>query len=520
MHGRASPSISAGRTTRRRRRGVAMLLVIVSLVMATILSTAYLASRDNSTLIGQNIADAAAARWASESALELGVAMLETPTAWRTDHAGGTFFEDRPLGTARVTLEAIDLETGQPPTASTHHVRLTATATFGDVEQVATAEAYVAPPEYRDVDVDLSEFAIFGRGEVQLNDRALVSRWIEAPLSRTPRRQYVGTRSLSLSAIQVNGSATAVDTTFVVPPGTSGLLKMLLTSLGLVKDDMNDPIPVPNPPSPGVVDPSGSGATTEVDAASATFTVASDARWTRLRLGSNSRMTVQDNVRVVSDEDIRLESGTVVVVNGRVKLVAWDDFEMQNAAILLNPGARLEIFVGDQLVLDDAYIGDAASYVSSVETADTQYVHPNRVRIYSIGSTARTFVMQSDSLLKGSVYAPVANFVMQDRARLFGRIVGNQINVRHDAAVLYDPALNSGVGYVNPRSYIFEVDGDIKQQVKDVSQIPDGYLTLSGSAISPSANPAIPTARPILVEADETAVGADSDAWESAGGGG
>ncbi len=52
-----------------RRRGVAMLLVIVSLMMATIMATAYLASRDNSAAIGQNIASAAAARWSATTGL-------------------------------------------------------------------------------------------------------------------------------------------------------------------------------------------------------------------------------------------------------------------------------------------------------------------------------------------------------------------------------------------------------------------------------------------------------------------
>ena len=66
------------------RRGLAMLLVLVSLMLATIMATAYLASRDNSLPIGDNIEAATAARWAALSALDTTQALLETETDWRT----------------------------------------------------------------------------------------------------------------------------------------------------------------------------------------------------------------------------------------------------------------------------------------------------------------------------------------------------------------------------------------------------------------------------------------------------
>ena len=50
-----------------KRRGIAMLLVLVCLFTATIIATSYLASRDNSAAIGSNVTEASAARWSAAS---------------------------------------------------------------------------------------------------------------------------------------------------------------------------------------------------------------------------------------------------------------------------------------------------------------------------------------------------------------------------------------------------------------------------------------------------------------------
>ncbi len=60
-----------------------MLLVLISMGIATVLTTAYLASRDNSAAIGRNIADSYAARWAAFTGIELTAAIMETETAWQ-----------------------------------------------------------------------------------------------------------------------------------------------------------------------------------------------------------------------------------------------------------------------------------------------------------------------------------------------------------------------------------------------------------------------------------------------------
>jgi len=96
-----------------------MLLVLISLATATILTMAYLSSRDNSAQIGANVADSTSARWAALSGVELGIAVLETESDWRTAHDNGVLLDDHPVGGGVVDLLVEDIETQAPPTEST-----------------------------------------------------------------------------------------------------------------------------------------------------------------------------------------------------------------------------------------------------------------------------------------------------------------------------------------------------------------------------------------------------------------
>ena len=122
---------------------------------ATILTTAYLASRDNSALIGDNVADSAAARWAAESGLEMGAALLETEVDWRTMHDNGKLLDDLAVSGGSVDLDVVDLLTGTPPTTLTEHVQLTSIATVDGVQQTSVATAWVPAPTTSGADIDL-----------------------------------------------------------------------------------------------------------------------------------------------------------------------------------------------------------------------------------------------------------------------------------------------------------------------------------------------------------------------------
>ena len=103
------------------RRGIAMLLVMVSIAVASILASAYLVSRDNSLAISRNSVAATQARWAAMSGLEMAIAILQTKTNWRTNHIDGMLptcgFATQEVAAGPTTGSLPRIRNGTPPAA-------------------------------------------------------------------------------------------------------------------------------------------------------------------------------------------------------------------------------------------------------------------------------------------------------------------------------------------------------------------------------------------------------------------
>ncbi|MCI0676633.1 MAG: hypothetical protein L0Y42_12770, partial [Phycisphaerales bacterium] len=232
--------------SRIRSRGVAMLLVLVSLMMATILTAAYVASRDNSATIGANVANSATARWVADSGLDVGLTILQTKANWRQEHDGGTLVRDFPVMGGTLNIDVIDVETGIPPDANTENVRLTARGLLDGVEQSASAIAYV--PVDTSVDVDLSEFALFATQGITLTDDALITRWPMAPQTTLGRPISLGTRATNAFSVSVDGNAAVIDGRAFYPITASSSIIAVSNDSTLVAHPIGDLIPTPLPP--------------------------------------------------------------------------------------------------------------------------------------------------------------------------------------------------------------------------------------------------------------------------------
>ena len=66
-----------------QRRGIALMLVMVAILVTGAMAVAYFGSRDNSIAISANIRSSSKARILAESGLDLAVAILETNADWR-----------------------------------------------------------------------------------------------------------------------------------------------------------------------------------------------------------------------------------------------------------------------------------------------------------------------------------------------------------------------------------------------------------------------------------------------------
>src|SRR6267142_3363411 len=143
------------------RRGVAMLLVLISLMLATIMTTAYLASRDNSDLVSANTGSGVSARSVALTGMDIAQAIMQTNTNWRTADPNGKLLSGFAVGGGTVDVQATDELTGHAPTATTQYLLLSALGTFKGVQENAQARVYAPLAGDTSVDVDLSEFAAF-----------------------------------------------------------------------------------------------------------------------------------------------------------------------------------------------------------------------------------------------------------------------------------------------------------------------------------------------------------------------
>lgn len=516
-----------------RRRGVAMLLVIIALVVATVLTTAYVASRDNSAMIGENVSSAAAARWAAMSGIEIGAAIMETEKEWHAE--GGVLLNHSSIAGADLTVTVTDLETGEAPTDSSEVLAMTSTAVVGGVTQTATAVAERAPTDHT-VDVDLSEFALFAANTIRMDKTSTLTTWPQAPLAVAGRPVNMGTTSMSASAIQIRESAGAANGRALLKPGSPGSVVDVQGGPSVRSTITPDPIPLPNPPATGVLPPNRLLRPPDKRWDAPTQTVTADARYYKITLEPNSRLNLNGPLTLIADEDFEIRKAAKVVISGAVKLVIFDDLAIDEGAIEVASGGRLEMFVRHEMRITDGYIGPARATAERVIDGSAPYVSDvERIQLWGItpAISNKMWYLDKRSVMIASVYNPYEAFQIRQDSALYGRVVAKDLYLTQNGVVFYDPALDSRRGFTSYDSDIYDAGGRMKTAFRDLSDLSSGTLllvsTLTGTVVStadtligtvlnpspPDAGPTEPTPRPVPVEFTLTSFGSETTGWES-----
>ena len=526
-----------------RRRGLSMLLVLVSLAMATILSASYLASRDNSAEIGRNITDAAAARWAAEAGLELTVAIIEADADWRTAHQAGMLLDDYALNDAVLDIELVDILTRTPPTDETSEVEITATATVGSSSQIASMIISVEPTAEDAVDVDLSEFAVFVSDQLDLDDDAIVTRWPEAPMASMGERLNVGTQSTLASSIDLDQDAAAIDVTAYLPPGVSGAAVDVVNGPRIHVKMLASTIPMPQPPDPGVPDPGSVAPGVDINLSARSLNLVTGTRRQTMTLSASSTLGILGTVTTVLNEDMILSDSTITI-DGDATLVIWSNLVMVDSAIELQPGATLTLFVGDNVKLTRSYIGPVRGEDLRDHSGEAAWIDTGRIRLFSspwanpsdTTPGAPQWALDDNSVAFGEMYAPSVDVRILDACALYGRAAASTVAISGSGALFYDPALDPGTGFTNEESVVFNGDGTIKTAVMVLPSLSDadlaacaeaiGYVveTTDSQEITPSWSadatmpadtaPTEPTPREIQVKRYATAITTSVQDWE------
>ena len=520
-----------------------MLLVLISLMTASILTIAYLASRDNSALIGENAASAAAARWAADSGVDVGLAVLETEADWRSLHNSGTLLDDFAIGGGTFDIQITDLETGTPPTSRTEYVHLTSIAQVQGVQQVARVTAYVPTPANNGVDVDLSEFAVFAGDSIELSGDATITRWPTAPLSTLGQPIAIGTQSTDAGSISINNNGAIVDGKAYVGPSASSAVVSSANGRMPEVIELQSAVPMPLPPMTGQTDPAN--LTLVEKLLHTTFNIIgglglinTTTRVSDATLSGGAQRTLRGPITFTSNDDLELTNAKLII-EGAVKIVVFDDLLLQDASIELRAGARLSLYVGDALRLENSYIGDFRSTALRDNTGMASPMNPDRIKLFRVPQypDGATWELRSNSVMKASVYTPNARFEVRDQSALYGRVAAQEVRLSEQGAIFYDPGLNRKAGYTDLESPMYEVDGTLKPafqtlaslSTSDLQALADNAdlnirpatdevsLVKPAGAIDPVADlgaPTEPTPRPIEVVFDLASYGSDVSEWE------
>lgn len=530
--------------TKPTPRGVAMLLVIVSLMTATITTTAYLSSRDNSTAIGENGAATTAARWAADSGLDMGIAMLETQTDWRT-HAqsnGSAILRNYTLGDALIDVMVNEYGTGAVVGPNTEYVQVTSIGRTNGMEQSVVANAYVPLNPGTIADVDLSEFIIFAANGLAMSERSLITRWPKAPLSGLGMRLQVGTQATSASSIQLANSAAAIDTTVFHGPGTSGALISNSDSPPITTKALLDAIPFPAPAPHG--EPAPTLTLTSLTMNGGTATALLTTRYQSAELKNNAVRTLKGSISFITNENLLINSGSKLIIDGNVKIVVFGDLNIDQGSIELKAGARLRLYVrgsGSQPVtIKDGYIGGQRADSTRDTTGNANYIDPQRISIFSdppSGSPGE-WRIESQSVIQGSIYAPHASLIgLRNTSAVYGRIAANAVTMRDDSSVFYDSALDTRTGFTNEESPIYDSDLRMLSAFKTLTSLDTTSLqlvadttgtiiksdvglkiSLTGASITPADDEPLPvtepTPRPVRVQYSMVSFGSSVSTWE------
>jgi hypothetical protein len=194
--------------SRAQQRGVAVILALIAVSVATLLGLSLATSRDATVATSSNLSKVATARAAAASGIDLASAMLLKADALASLN-DATLFNGVSINGANVRAEVRDIETGRPATNESSAIELIVHAEADGLVQIARAvgRAPMLDAPMR-ADLDCSEFALLGTSTIALLGDAHVSVWNKSPLAVLGEPVRYGLSSGSATGLNIGRAAT------------------------------------------------------------------------------------------------------------------------------------------------------------------------------------------------------------------------------------------------------------------------------------------------------------------------
>ncbi len=232
----------------------------------------------------------------------------------------------------------------------------------------------------------------------------------------------------------------------------------------------------------------------------------------------------------------------MMIIDGNVELDVFGDLTMDSASIELKPNATLTIYLRDDVLLNYAYIGDERVDDLRDNSGYASWMDPPRIRFFTSplpaegdddGSFTQQWNLNNNSIIKGSLYSAHARIAIETDSAIYGRVAATRLLIKDNGSLFYDHTLDSGLGYTNPDSDLYDVNEHIFDEFLGLGSLDDADLLAAseqtGTVIYASGNsygtapaeeiivvpPGQPTPRPVPVEYEIVSFGTDMRDWET-----
>lgn len=489
------------------RRGVAVVLALVAVSVATLVGLSLASSGDATLATSANLSRIATARAAAASGLDLATSMLAKEGALDAVQ-NGVLFDGVAINDSLVRVDLRDIETGRPATGESAAIEIIARGDHDGTVQVARAigraPAHDAPMH---ADLDCSEFALLGTDTVSLQGDAHLGVWGQSPLAALGEPVRFGTAEGATAGLSVSANAT-----------THGCVSLLQAGFAKTSDEFDNaladkvcPIPaeihVPDAPTPERVQGSTAAPSLMIDGlvsqnASSTGDARVPARGSATLRGAVT-IDVGGNLFVERGSRLYVENAAVIVVRGNTVVDA--------STIEVAQGASLTLIALGDLSLGAAYLGCERSDPSEGRDATGQAAYDGgAARTVIFGAADKRVLVTDGTVIKGQIYAPDARVDLENRSAVYGRILGRDVVLHEGVAVYYDPTLDLRRGWTAPSSGVWTADGKVNAEVQEVATLDD--TSLLEFAVKTGIEPEAPSiAEGAVLVASEATNAADFD---------
>jgi cytoskeletal protein CcmA (bactofilin family) len=238
--------------------------------------------------------------------------------------------------------------------------------------------------------------------------------------------------------------------------------------------------------------------------------VEGELRIMELELRNGDQLEFAEGLFLRVEGDLMMRNGSVIDVRGNCSLVIEGDLTIKGGQIRVEEGAELTVHVGGDLDLMDAKVIEP-------EGSEDTWV-PNIDRVSFVTAAFRENIpcwrIRGSTLFKGELYAPSAEVVIEQRAVVIGRVAAQRIRMSGCARMLYDPTLDNRNGYTAADQRLYQQDGQVLKQVRELDSLAPEELIKASLKIGVTVTAGDLTARVSALSVSEDEV-ADRHGWWS-----